>query len=818
MITALLSLGVFASIPFTGRVALARLGPDIPAVARPSLWVAAGAALWSIPLLTLVILGEYQPESLGALGWLLVAGLLVTWIRRRNGSRPRAPQLSKWDWLVVAGVIAAAVLGGIFPSDPFASGADMNTYASHAIYIAHHGGLGIANPWPPGDAPPAGFTGYPGVYFTNGSLTVQFAHLFPAWLAQAFSVGGFDALVRLNLIIGVFALLAIYGLAKRLVSSNYAAIAVLFLAFNPAQMWVARQALTEIPAQLFVWSGLLLLLHYLDGGPRHFALWAGALLGASAFIRIDAFLLIPFLLLGHALWNVATGRYVDRPSWRPIYLSSMPLFGVAFATYVLFSRPYLDSLLTQVLMIAALTVVSVVVLGLTRSKRVVQVGESLLNNRTFVFGALGLLAVITFYAYFIRPILPPFAIVDVPGAAFDGQRSYIEDSLANLGRYLTPGVVWAALLGWSLVFLGVCRRHKVQASAVPLLVVLMGIAAIYIWKQSVFPDHFWAIRRYVPEIIPGMVVFAAVGAAWLLGRLSMPGRRLAVVAILPLLAAWTIYIGAPMYVTPERAGSYAAMDTFAGEVPSGNLAIAPDGDYEALHYWMPLLLAFDRPIIPLDASDDTARGSAVALVSAASENSPVTIVTAAYDYRMDAVVGQVVSTVDWSSPVMAETTNPVPRTVLEQDNKLVVIRATGLNTIGVPFGGSPQWVAPGVGFHPAQLVDGRPLRWTTGDAFLAIPVEGSAAASRLSVSIADTGPDGGPLRITVNGSTIFDGVVAPGPWSSDFSLAGLPGLEVGSTANVEISSGTFQGDPVDGTDRENTFGVQVDTVMLQAGQ
>ena len=341
---------------------------------------------------------------------------------------------------------------------------------------------------------------------------------------------------------------------------------------------------------------------------------------------------------------------------------------------------------------------------------------------------------------------------------------------------------------------------------------------MYIWKQSVFPDHFWAIRRYVPEIIPALVLFAAVGAAWLLARLSVPGRRLAVVAIVPLLAAWTIYIGAPMYVTPERQGSYAAFGTFAASVTSGELAIAPDGDYEALHYWMPLVLAFDRPIIPLDASDHTARASAIALVSSASTDDPVTIVTAAYDYRMGAVVGQVVNAVDWSSPVMAETTNPVPRTVLEQDNKLVTIRATGLNTIGVPFGGAPQWVAPGVGFHPAQLVDGRPLRWTNGNGQLAIPIEGNQIPQRLSISITDTGPNGGPLRISVNGQSLFDAVAPPGTVVRRIHAGWSTGIQLGGTANVEISSDTFEGDPVDGTDQQTTFGVQVDSVMLLGGQ
>ena len=40
------------------------------------------------------------------------------------------------------------------------------------------------------------------------------------------------------------------------------------------------------------------------------------------------------------------------------------------------------------------------------------------------------------------------------------------------------------------------------------------------------------------------------------------------------------------------------------------IAIRCHGDYVYSYYRTPLLLAFDRPIIPLDASDDAARASA----------------------------------------------------------------------------------------------------------------------------------------------------------------------------------------------------------------
>jgi len=200
-------------------------------------------------------------------------------------------------------------------------------------------------------------------------------------------------------------------------------------------------------------------------------------------------------------------------------------------------------------------------------------------------------------------------------------------------------------------------------------------------------------------------------------------------------------------------------------------------------------------------------------LKSASTDHPITVVTGAYDFRMDSLVGTRTSEVSWSSPVMAETTNPVPREVADQDNDLSTISVTALNTIGVSFGGAPQWIAPGKGFHRPELVDGRPLRWTDGDGDLAIPIEGDQKPRQLTISIADTGPDGGPLRITLNDVTLFDAVVPAGPWSGEFDVSTF-GLDRGDMADIDIISDTFEGTPVDETDRETEFGVQVDQVKL----
>ncbi|HUG48947.1 MAG TPA: glycosyltransferase family 39 protein, partial [Candidatus Limnocylindria bacterium] len=774
MIEALLSTGVFVALPLTGVALLGALRRPIPSVCKPALWLAVGLAAWSLPLMLSLTLGVYRPEILGAAGWITALLLLL---RGRSAWRAGSPALSGADWLAVVGLTAAAVLAAALPADPFAAGWDMATYAAHGVYMANHGRLDVPYPWPAGTAMPAGFLP-PGVLFaTEPNMTVRFANLWPAWLAQTWAAFGYEGLVRVNAVLGLLALLAVYGLGSRFVKPGIVAVAVLFLAFNPAQIWVTRQTLSEILAQLLIWAGLLLLTAFLSRGYPRWGLWAGVLFGTAALARIDAFLIPALLFAGHAAWHVTYRKRAGEGSipWRFVYAGALPVFALALLHYAVFSTPYFLELTGQLLTIAGLTIAGLAVLVVTHLQVGLSVIRRLLEHRAPALAAMAVLLTLTFYAYFLRPILPPFAVFEAPGAIYDGERMYVEDALPNLGRYLTPGVVWAGVLGWAMISWTRLRRSR-SSVLWPLLVVSLGCAAVYIWNQAAWPNHFWAIRRFIPVIMPALIVFAAAAAAVALARLSRPGQRLAITFSLPLLVLYTLWTGGPSFIVPERQGSYQALSEFAATLPAEGEILAVDGSYEAWHFWMPLYLVFDRPIVALDSSTDAGRREALKRLSTATAAEPVWLVTAAHEHRMAAVEGDR-SDVSWSTEVMAETVVPVPRTTQPFAPELFAIRVTGLRTLGVPFGGAPEWVARVSGFHRPQVMDGRPVRWTDGRGAVSIPIVDGPPAARLSVAIADSGRSGTHLAIIFNGTTLFEGDIPSGPWSAELSLESVPSLQ-----------------------------------------
>lgn len=806
MISAVLAAGVFVAVPAVGRWVLGPLRAPIPVIARPSLWICAGIAVWSIPLLGSAVVGVYHAEAIGALGWGAVAALLLT---GRLG-RPRIPRLGRWDIVVLVGVLVASALVGAYPADPFATGRDMGVYANHAVYVVNHARLDVPYPWAATDVAPPGFVEYAGVHLTEPTMTVRFGHLYPTWLAQMFATAGYEGLVRLNAVLGILSLLAIYGVGRRFLNGAIAALGTLFLAFNPSQIWTTRNTLSEIPTQLLMWVGLLLMIAYLARGQPRIGVWAGIFLGLAAVVRIDSLLLVPLLLAGHALWSVFARRERLTPyaSWKPVYLGAVPLFVIAGVYYAFFSTPYLVDLGGQMRQIAILSAIGAGVLVLVGLPAMARRARSIVSSHAFGIAVLLGVVLAAGYTYYVRPVLPPLQLIDAPGHPLDGLRTYVETTLPTLGTYLTPHVIWAGVAGWWLAFFAAARRGRAVVLA-PLLTVALGFSAAYLWNPYVSPDHFWAVRRFVPAVIPAFVLFAGFGLMVAVRRFPRRARLVVYGVTAALLVVNTALTGLPTYFVTERQGAYAALAEFSGSLSPDTTYLALTNHFDAYAWVTPLYLAFDRRVVALDGTTDDGRSEAIRRLRSAAADRPLPVVLTRAT-AMDAIQG--VRTALLPVPIVAiQQSLTLPRVTFRDNVMLSAVLATGLSTTSVTFGAEPTWLAAESGFYFPLVMDGHPVRWTDGHAHLAIPVEGSTSASRMSISIASTGPEGTSLRLVLNGSTLFDGELPPGPWASEFDVARL---EVGSVAELEIISSTFVTGDAKSDAEDKPMGVLVSGVML----
>ena len=552
--------GVWPAVPLTGYLLLTPLRHvfrtgRFPWVTSVAVMTVAGLSAWSVLLLGTALAGVFRAEYQGLIGWgvtgLGLIGLFrskaakeatgerVAPVRPLAAADPRGPD-TVWNWILAVGLCVAAALYLGFPTESIYGARDEGIYAGHAIYIARHGRVDVPYPWPKDLE--ATFVdrwdGFPGLYKTQGTMTVQFAYVFPAWLAQAYASFGQNGLFRLNAAFACLSLAVFYGLCRMALPTAYAVVATLFFALNPSQLWMARITLSEVLAQLLIWSGLLLLLEALRSEERPLARWAGVFFGLSAFVRFDGLVLVPLLLLSHLASKMLSPNDPQRGGgspphtkapqplrdvsgvWRAFYQTALPVFALAFCYYPLFSAPYFREVSELYLRPLVVGTAVCAVLLVASTPRVVKSVRPLLTSQP-VLGLVGIgVLTLAAYAYWIRPGLnPPSNTRFVwPGYDLDTSREYGQDSLINLAQYLSAPVVWAAIAGW-LLSLWMIVRQGWDHYMVPAVVLVGGCSVLYLWSPGSFPDHFWAIRRFVPVVIPGFVLCAALAASGAFARL-----------------------------------------------------------------------------------------------------------------------------------------------------------------------------------------------------------------------------------------------------------------------------------------------------------
>ncbi|MBW3632363.1 MAG: hypothetical protein KY456_04965 [Chloroflexi bacterium] len=779
-LTQIASTGVFVALPIIGYwVAPAgRLG--IAGWAMAPVTIAAGLAVASVPLLGLVVLGLYRPELIGLGGWLVVA--LWAFRTRRSLRMPRL-RPSWTDGVLFIGLLVASGLYLALPADPTITGRDMAVYAALGTFIAEHGRLDV--PYPvgvtPGDLPP-GWVGFAGLYDTKPTQTVQFGHLFPAWLAQAFALGGFDALIRLNAVLAPLSALAVHTVARTLLPAPMAAIMTLFLAFNAGQVWVARNTLTEILSQLLIWCAFALLLT--PGGSSTFRLaWSGVFISVACFVRIDVLIVLPLLVLGMTLAGATDEERFGVRRYVPFLATAAPGAFMAAAYYAVFSEPYWSSLSVQLRLIGVLTAAAGILYVAVQLPPVRSALGAMVRSLPFLALAVTATASLAIFAYFIRPHLEPFDLLDSPGHRLDGTRSHVEDAMVNLAGYVGPPVVWLGISAWTCLTTIALRRWP---AGLPVLLAIGGASALYFWNQSIFPDHFWAIRRFIPIVMPAMVVLGGVGGWFVIRHFPARARVLVVVILVLALVAQAWRAGTPAFFVPERLSTHGTLTSFASDLGTDVPFLGLFSRGGVGPYPLPLYLMFDVPVIALHPVHSAGRAEALRRLRQASPDAPVSVIT---DFPLDDpfFTSNVIASRRTAFEYMPRTLEPPPAFVAESTLSLTAKSITGVRTVGVRFGASPSWLVEEDGFHEVEASGDRQQRWTDGTAMLRLPIIGGPAMG-VRIDLGSGGPNGGGLIVRVAGKDQHV-LVPAGGWTGVVEFD--PPLQEGAFVEIVLTSDTF---------------------------
>jgi hypothetical protein len=560
---AVLSALVLFLVP--GALFLARLAPEerqaLPFDEALYLLLAVSALPAAWLGLLLAELGRFS-LTLAAAVVAAVAIVLLVVFRRRLGAplpRPRA-----WSEVVPALVVLAVSFAlHARPSEYVMGGRDPGVYVAAMAHIGRTGGIAYVDPVvlsiPAQDVglfyrnPTAGdytwgrFSGFPLERPQTGRVVPEFFHLFPAFGAFLFQAMGVKGALATPPVFGVLGTLGAFFVFRRLFGPAAALLGALLLAVNVVQVWFARYPVSEGFSQFLLFLGLLALLHWEERGSTAFGLLAGTAFGLSLLVRIDSVL----VLLPLGLYLLLRRAHGDLP-WSRAAAVLLPILVLSLHTVLhslFFSRKYVLNILRRpywerpawfwALLLAggALLVLLAHRYGPPLLRRLEARQPAL---RAAVMAAL---TVLVLYACFLRPQLsawagadgnpPSQAAVDLDGdgrlspgerrpdpppllgaLGFRRLAAHDAQSLVRLGWFVTP-------LGLALGVLGLLLAVREWRSRYlfPLMLALT-FAGFYLYKLRVWNDYFFALRRFVPVVLPFLL---GLGAFFLV-RLAAGGK------------------------------------------------------------------------------------------------------------------------------------------------------------------------------------------------------------------------------------------------------------------------------------------------------
>lgn len=613
---ALAELGVWLAVYPLGAGTLALTGHDARHLRRNVLIViCTGSAIATALLMALAAMGLFAPTWIGAAGWIALAVWSVrsrAWAqaldRLKNIRVRRAPALSG---LAVVAILAVAMgLYALFPKESLLGERDEGIYAQHALHLLRTGGsavdlvaMGMATE--PGMVmiEQGRAAELPGIYPTGTRWTFQFSSATPVWMATLAATLGPQGIFRFNALLGLLNCMALYALARRMLTPArrvWAIPALAVFAFQPAQVWISRNCLSEPLCSWFVLNGLLAAMIAMTRHSRNLGLLAGGLIGMSGLVRIDA-VVFPLAVGAACLAAVFVDRsrrgLASNPALAGMGIGCLASVLLALGYFQVFVQPYLAGLFDLVKAAVIATAVLACATVILQRVRALRLSKAVVRNSagtvTFVIVALFV------YAVWIRPHLQPYALIEsklVP--QLNGQRDYREASVLSVAAYLSWPVVVAAALGAAMGL-----RAALNGGLSPIkgwaMVFLLIPALVYLSRPMVSPDHIWAARRWVPTVFPAAAVLAAIACAMLSRRWRGPYVHIAVGLATVAVSTHLLLKQRETLWLREDAGMVAQIGEIARRLPNDRVSyVVASGPLTSA-----LLAGFGSRVVPVAAAE-----------------------------------------------------------------------------------------------------------------------------------------------------------------------------------------------------------------------
>jgi hypothetical protein len=536
-------------------------------------------AVVAVASLALAELGAHDGVTALAIGVAVAIAFVAVVVRRR-----RDWSVAPWSWppAVALALVLVVAAAQFFPGFPLAAKIrDPGVYVNHAVAIARQGSVVLDDPVFATGAEVVVDDGEARIVTDEGDvawrklpyrafptdpddpehLLPDFFHLWPASLATAYDLGGRTGLFNLTPLLALGAVALLFLATRRAFGLVAATVASVLLAVNELQVWQAKFPTAEALSEFLYTGALLALVVALRTRWRPAAAIAGGLVGVGFLARPEGIVVVGLAAIGLALlWAV------DRIDGRAVAFAIGLAPPLLFATYEAYGRgsryaaaqeglpSFAQAVAGAVLLFAAAVALRLL---LARGPAVVDRVRALDTERmlrVIGYSLVGLFALFLAVAWFRGRLFGANYRINKAG---DRTRGYDELNLRRLAIFLTPVALVAAV---GALAVGVRQRWD----AARWLLVLPGlvIAPVLIWEPHIAPDLMWWGRRYLPMVVPTLLVLVgvAVGLLWERRGSAQTWVRVGTAVVVLVLGAYMVRQSTDLWGHEEFGGSLDVID------------------------------------------------------------------------------------------------------------------------------------------------------------------------------------------------------------------------------------------------------------------
>jgi hypothetical protein len=788
-------------------------------------WAIVLSAIASLVIaLGLALVVRYTFQRLLLADGLASAAPILIW---RGRLRYRAAARPGFTLLIPLALVGGALWLYPPPAEYVIGGKDPGVYLNAGVQIAQQGRLVMTDQTAravPAGVRPLFFPKYAGqVYYSlrfmgfflldpdTGEVVDQFPHLYPVAIAIGYGAAGLTGAREASVAAAIVGVLALYFLGARLAGRAIGAAAAALLAIHVIEVWYARYPNSEMLSQAIGLAGLLALARANVDDDGFFAPVAGVLLGMLPFARFDA-VLVTGLATGAVLLQWLAG---DRLRWA--FLAPLALLSVAFAVYLsgwvapyaAVPRFWIDFHRVQIAVGVGAGLVALAAASRLRRRQAVRTWMIAWMPRLLLATALALAA----YAWFLRH----------PGGALSASDAY---AFRTFGWYVPPAAIAAAAIGLAILML---TRFWTDPA---FFVVFIGMATFVFYRPRIVPEHFWAARRFVPIILPGMVlaIAAALVPAWnaapLARHVAVAMFRHALRIVLLALVAWSFWTATTLIRDHvECAGIIPRLERLASRFGPDDLLVVESRNASDLHVLaLPLAYIYAKPVLLLNTpKPDSVTFAEFLRWARAKYRNVYFLGGGGTDLLSREVAVEPVGSERFQVPEYESLANAYPTHVRYKEFDFGIYRfidpvghSEGLS---VDIGEMDDLYV--VRFHAKERDERGTFRWTRGQSYLSL-VGVTADARELVLWMENGGrpPKAAPASVEVFFGETSLGKVVVGKERREYVFDIPPALAVEAAASVDavtvrLISATWNPRELTGSSDDRDLGVMVDRVEVR---